>query len=418
MQNSRMAPRERIRLGARLGALALAAAALLACGTVQAQALRPEIGRPLQQAGEALRAGNAREALNKVREAEAVGNRTAAENLTINRMKAAAAQRAGDNATAVQALEAIAPQVGGNEAGQVAEQIAAAYAQLRNNAKAAEWAQRARAAGNNSATLQQLQSYLQSASGDFAAIARDAAAAVAAAEQAGRRPDEADLLRLADAQNRLGQPAAYIATLEKLVATHPGKKEYWSAYLGRLPRKAGFSPRFEIDVLRLRLATGTLTRTEDFMEFAQLALQAGLPAEAEKIVERGYAAGALGTGPEAARHQRLRDLTTKRLAEQKAAIAAQATEAAAQPDGEALVTAGVRYASLGEVERGVQLIEQGIAKGKLRNAEDAKLRLGMAKLQSPALRPAALQTLRAVRGTDGAADIARLWMLVPANGAN
>jgi hypothetical protein len=76
----------------------------------------------------------------------------------------------------------------GAEAGQIAEQLAAAYAQTRNNAKATEWLNKATAAGNNSATLRQLQQFLLSNSGDFNAIARDAAAAVQAAEQAGRRP--------------------------------------------------------------------------------------------------------------------------------------------------------------------------------------------------------------------------------------
>jgi hypothetical protein len=399
-------------------ALGLLAATLIGITPVHAQALRPEIGRPLQQASEALRAGNAREALAKVGEAEAVSNRTAAENLVINRMKAAAAQRAGDTATAIRALEAIAPAVSGAELGQIAEQLAAAYAQQRNTARAGEWVQRARAAGNNSETLRQLESWLQTASGDFAAIARDAAAAVSAAEQAGRRPAEADLLRLADAQNRLNQSTAYIQTLERLVLNYPAKKDYWNAYLGRLPRKSGFSPRFELDVMRLRLAASVLTRTEDFMEMAQLTLQAGLPAEAESIVARGYAIGALGTGAEAARHQRLRDLTTRRLAESRAAIAGQATEAAAAPDGEALVRVGFAYASKGEAARGIELIQQGIAKGRLRNPEDAKLRLGMAQMMNPATRNAGITTLRSVRGTDGVAEIARLWTVMPAGGAS
>jgi hypothetical protein len=43
-------------------------------------------------------------------------------------------------------------------------------------------------AGNNSATVKQLQSYLQSSSGDFGAIAKDAGAAVAAAEQGAAGP--------------------------------------------------------------------------------------------------------------------------------------------------------------------------------------------------------------------------------------
>jgi hypothetical protein len=394
-------------------ALPLLLAAFVGSAHAQ-QALRPEIGRPLQQASEALRAGNARQALQRVAEAEAVPNRTAAENLTIARMKAAAAQRAGDHATAAQALEQIAPRVSGAELGQIAEQLAAAYAQLRNNARAAEWAQRARAAGNNSATLAQLDAYLLSASGDFAAIAREAAAAVQAAEQAGRRPAEADLLRLADAQNRMGQQAQYVNTLQKLVWNYPGNRDYWSAYLARLPRKDGFSSRFELDVLRLRLASGTLTRTEDFMEMGQLALQAGFPAEARRIVDAGFQSGALGTGPEAQRHQRLRDLAVRRLAEAEAAIAGQASEAANAADGEALVRVGFAYFTMGEAARGAEMIQQGIARGRLRNPEEAKLRLGMAQLQTS--RPAALQTLRSVRGTDGVADIARLWSVMPSNG--
>jgi hypothetical protein len=396
-----------------LRALTLTLVAAACMAGASAQGLRPEVGKPLQQAGDLLRAGKAREALAKVREAENVGGKNAAEQLLVDRMKAAAAQRAGDNATAIQALEAIAGRVSGSELGQIAEQLASAYAQNRNNAKASEWLAKAQQAGNNGAGVRQLQSYLQSASGDYAAIGREAQAAVSAAEQNGRRPDEGDLLRLADAQQRTGNPNGYASTLEKLLMYYP-KKDYWSAYLGRLPRKSGFAPRFELDVMRLRLASGTLAKTEEFMEMAQLSLQAGLPAEAQRIVERGYQAGALGTGAEAARHQRLRDLANKQLAEAKAGIAAQASAAAAEKAGDSLVKVGYGYVSLGEVDQGIKYIEQGIAKGGLKYPEDAKLRLGMAQLQSGARKAAATQTLRSVRGTEGAAEIARLWTVVGA----
>ena len=196
----------------------LAAALLLslAATAAQAQALRPEVGRPLQAASDLLKAGKGREALAKVREAEAVGGKTAAESLTIDRMKAAAAQRAGDNGATTQALESIYGKVSGAEQGQVAEQLASAYAAARDNARATQWLQKAQAAGNNSASLRQLQAYLQGSSGAYAAIAKEASAAVAAAEQAGRRPEESDLLRLADAQARTSNTAGQAATLEKL----------------------------------------------------------------------------------------------------------------------------------------------------------------------------------------------------------
>ncbi|HLL18164.1 MAG TPA: hypothetical protein VK439_05230 [Rubrivivax sp.] len=384
---------------------------LLGAGTASAQAVRAEVGRPLQQAGELLRAGKAREALAKVREAEAVGGKSSAEQLTVDRMKAAAAQRAGEMGIAIQALEAIHARVGGNEQGQIAEQLASAYAQQRNNAKATEWMNKAVASGNNSAAMRQLKEYLQGASGDYNAIAKDAGAQVQAAEAAGRRPDEGDLLRLADAQQRTGNMNGYVVTLEKLLQHYP-KKDYWSAYLSRLPRKAGFADRFALDVLRLRLASGTLTKTEDFMEMAQLAMQQGLPSEARRITEQGFKSGVLGTGAEAGRHQRLRDLAIKEESELRAKLETQAAEAETFKEGDGLVKVGYSYVSLGEFEKGIALIQKGIAKGNLKRPEDAKLRLGLAQLQQPKTKQAGIQTLRSVKGTDGAQEIARLWTVL------
>lgn len=393
----------------------LTLALLLAAGMpAHAQALRPEVAKPLHQAGELLKAGKAKEALAKVREADAVPNKTPAEQLTIERMRGAAAQRAGDYAAAARAFEAVfdSGKLGAAEQAQVAESIAHAYVQLKDNAKAQAWAAKAAAAGGNSASLKQLQAYLQGSSGDYAAVARDAAAAVAAAERAGQKPAEADLLRLADAQQRTNSPGQ-LGTLEKLVASYP-KKDYWAAYLARLPRKSGFADRYALDVLRLKLASGTLTRTDDYMEMAQLALQAGYPAEAKQVVERGFAAGALGTGAEAERHERLRKLALKDAAEAAAAIAARATDAAAAKDGNALVHVGFAYVTMGEADQGLALIEQGIAKGGLKRPDEARLRLGMAQQHSAKAKPKAAATLRGVQGNDGSAEIARAWVILGA----
>ncbi len=323
----------------RAGAVVLLAAGL--CSWSAAQALRAEVARPLQQAGELLKAGKSKEALAKVREADAVPNKTAAEQLTIERMRGAAAQRAGDHATTIQAFEAVfaSGKLSPAEQAQVAESIAYAYVQTKDVAKAQAWIAKAQQAGGNSAQLKQLQAYLQGQSGDYAAIARDAAAAISAAEQGGQRPSEADLLRLADAQARSNSPG-YNATLEKLVAHHP-KKEYWAAYLTRLPRKPGFADRYALDVMRLKLASGTLAKTEDFMEMAQLALQAGYPAEAKAIVDKGFESGALGTGAEADRHRRLRQLALKQLDESSAALPARSAEAASAKDGNAWCRPGM-----------------------------------------------------------------------------
>ena len=390
-------------------ALLLAGAASL-LSTAQAEALRPEVGKPLQQASELLKAGKGKEALAKVREADGVAGKTAAEQLMIDRMKGSAAQRAGDNPAAIAAFEAVFPKVTGTDAAQVAESLAFAYSAAKDWAKTGQWIQKAQSLGGNSAQLKQLQTYVQSQSGDFAAVAKDAGAAVAASEQAGKRPEEGDLLRLADAQARTGNPAGQGATLEKLLFSYP-KKEYWAIYLGRLQRKSGFSDRFSLDLMRLKLATGSLAKTDEFMEMSQLALQAGLPAEGKASVDKGFAAGALGNGAEAERHKRLRDMANKQEAEAKLSIATRAEAAAAAKEGNDLVQIGYAYATMGQADKGVTLIEQGIAKGNLKRPEDAKLKLGLAMLQSGKHKAKATQVLRGVQGNDGAADLGRLWAL-------
>jgi len=98
-----------------------------------AQGVRPEVGKPLQQAGELLKAGKAKEALAKAREADAVSGKTPAEQLMIDRMKAAAAQRAGDSATSIQAMEAMfnSGKLSGPEQVQIAELMAFAYSNMK-----------------------------------------------------------------------------------------------------------------------------------------------------------------------------------------------------------------------------------------------------------------------------------------------
>ena len=193
---------------------------------------------------------------------------------------------------------------------------------------------------------------------------------------------------------------------------HYPKKEYWSIYLARVQRKSGFSDRLSLDLMRLKLATGVLGKTDEYMEMAQLALQAGYPAEGKEIVDKGFAAGVLGTGAEAERHKRLRDLANKQEVEAKGTIDQRASAAAAAKDGNDLVQIGYAFATMGQADKGIGLIEQGIAKGGLKRPEDAKLHLGLALLKSGKNKTRAVQTLRSVQGSDGTADLGRLWSML------
>jgi len=134
-----------------------------------------------------------------------------------------------------------------------------------------------------------------------------------------------------------------------------------------------------------------------------------LAANGGKVVDKGFASGVLGTGAEAERHKRLRDLVTKRIDEAKAARAAAESEANSAKDGNALVSLGFSTALGGDAARGLQMMQQGITKGGLKRPEDAKLHLGVAQVLSGDAK--AQTTLKSVGGTDGTADLARLWSL-------
>jgi tetratricopeptide (TPR) repeat protein len=392
-----------------LFAALLAANLVLSAASVCAQeALRPEIARPLKAAGDLYRAGKYREALTKVRDADSVPNKTTAEQITIERMRGSAALAAGDTDTAARAFEHVfaSGKVSAGEQAKIAEALAGAEYRAGRYAKAIQWARQA--GGNPSMRQLIIQSSFQL--GDYATVTREIAADVQADEQAGRRPSDDKLQLLASAYQRMNNSAGYAQTVEKLLAFYP-KKEYWLDILARLPRKPGFSDRLALDVYRLQLATGNMTKPNDYMEAAQLALQAGLPTEGRQIVEKGFASGVLGNGPEAERQKRLRDLAIRQEVEAKARLAKETAEAETAKDGNSLVKVGYEHVTMGQVDKGIELIGKGLAKGGLKRPEDAKLRLGLAELQSAKSKAKGVQTLRSVQGNDGTADIARLWAI-------
>jgi hypothetical protein len=188
------------------------------------------------------------------------------------------------------------------------------------------------------------------------------------------------------------------------------KKEYWTDLLNRVQRKPGFSDRLALDVYRLKLVTGNITTAADYMEMAQLSLQAGIPAEAKVIVDKGYATGILGKGPEAERQKRLKDLVDKQLAEEKQARVTREKEAADAKDGTDLLKIGANYVYEGQADKGIKLMEQGVKKGGLKRPEDAKLQLGEAMIHA-GQRGRAVTVLKDVKGADGTAELARLWTL-------
>jgi hypothetical protein len=289
------------------------------------------------------------------------------------------------------------------------ESITSSYYRAKDYAKTMQWGQRYFKEGGTSATMRTLLIQSQYLGGDFAGAARELRTEIEQAERSGSAPGEDRLKLLVNATLKLNDTNGYVWALERLVTYFP-KKEYWVDLLSRLQRKPNFSDRLALDTYRLSLATDTLGKASDYMEMAQLALQAGFPGEAKQVVDKGFAANVLGQGAEAERHKRLRDLVTKRIDEDKQAQAANIAEAQGAKDGTALVNMGLGLVFYGDKQKGLQLMQQGIGKDNLKRENDARLHLAVAQLMAGEAGKAQ-STLKQVGGADGTADLARLWTL-------
>lgn len=380
--------------------------------TAQGQeALRPEVGKPLQEAQTLIQQKKYRDALAKVAAAAAAPKLTAYESFIIERMRAVAATGAGDSATAVKAFEA---QI---ESGRLTpaetQQALAGVVQLRYNAKdyaaaAAAIRRYAEDGGTDSRVLGLLPQtlYLQ---GDYAGAAAELRKQLTALERAGQRPTESQLTLLASSALKQTDTEGYRGALERLVRYYP-KKDYWLDLITRTTNQAGFSDRLALDVYRLRSETGTLDTAAAYMEAIQLALQAGLPGEAQIFVDEATKAGLFGTGADVERQARLKTLVAQQVAEDKANLEQSAKEAAAIAGGDPLVETGLAYIGYGDAATGLSLVEQGVRKGGLKRADEVQLHLGYAYYRA-GRKNDAIKTWQALSPKAPSAGLARLWIL-------
>ena len=375
-------------------------------------AVRPEIGKPLQAAQDLMRAQKYQDALARIREADAVPNKTAYESYMLDRTRGSVAQAAGDNETAARSFEAAlnSGRLSAEEKAAVTKGLASLYYRAGDYPKAITWLQRVLKDGAGDGDTRSLLAQAYYLNGDMANAQKELQADQAADDKAGRAPSEIQLKLLISIASKQNDKAVYAATMERLAALYP-TKDTWADLLQRLQAKPGFASRLALDVARLKLALGQLATAPEYMEMSQLALQAGLPAEGKKIVELGYKNNVLGTGADAARHKRLLDLATKNTDEDAKSMATAEADAAKAKDGTTAVNLGYALVTAGQADKGIALMESGIAKGGLKRIDDARLHLGIAQLQS-GKKAEAIKTLKTVQGTDGTADLARYWIIL------
>jgi hypothetical protein len=391
---------------------AMCAALFGACmGSAMAQTLSPAVATPLSKAKSLMAAHKYDLAMAQVNVASTRATNES-ERFVVEEMRGSVAQAKGDTVTAAKVFADMlnSGKVSAAEQSRLLQaEIGIAFEQ-KNYPAAIGWLQKYFKAGGASPEMrtQLISAYYLNK--DFPTAAKLQQAQIAATVKSGQRPTENQLQLLASCQDQMHDTVGFENTMVQLVTYYP-KPDYWANLVHNVQVSPNFSDRLTLDLDRIKLALGTITSPEDYMEMTELALQGPLPGEAKAVIDQGYAKGVLGTGPGAPRQQRLRDLVNKKYAEELTDLPKREPEAQGNHDGNALVGLGEEYVSYGQFDKGISLIEAGQAKDELRHPEDTKLHLALAYLKA-GKKPQAVKILKTVGGKDGTAGLARLWVLV------
>ncbi len=378
------APKLRAVLTAFLLASASAGAAAILATPVQAAEVRAVVGKPLAEAKTLASQKSWKAAMAKVNEAEAVANKTPAENQIIAQMKQYIAVSSGDVS------------IGG---------AVAAKAKFANDYRARQYrdviadGEILKKAGALSGADMQVIAQAYYLAGDKAGCQKYIKNNISG-------PGDSTLELLMRCAYDNGDEATQRETLETLVMHNP-KPEYWKNLLKLSEHTQGMRDPNTLDIYRLKLLTGSMDGKDDYITLAQLALQLGFSAEAQSVLQKGQAA-----------FKELNDDRTNRLLKvaqgqagsDSANLAKSIATAKAAPEGEALLKIGQVQIGQGNAKDAIATIQQALAK-PLKDKGDGQIRLGMAQYYA-GQKAEAVKTFNGVKSDDAkTAMIAHLWSL-------
>jgi hypothetical protein len=192
----------------------------------------------------------------------------------------------------------------------------------------------------------------------------------------GKVPDESQLKQLNFCYYQNGDKDKRTGVMEALATRFP-KRDYYIDLIN-LYQDAGADNRVMLSLFRLGLDRDWLTRESEFLEFSEMALEVGSPAEAEKVTQAATAKGTLTAGDRA---NRAKQQAKQLAAEDRKQIAALDKEAKAGKNGEADVKVGLAYLGMGENQKAIDAITRGLQAdrvAKVKRVDDANMMLGIA----------------------------------------
>jgi tetratricopeptide (TPR) repeat protein len=173
--------------------------------------------------------------------------------------------------------------------------------------------------------------------------------------------------------------ASRLANLEALVIEYPNK-EYYGRVVALYQAQNKDDRIVTLNAYRVAVSDpeGGLANVGAYLAYADTALNAGSPGEAQRGLERGMKDGIV---PDAGTNQQLVAQAKAAVASDRKTLPGEAAAAANNPKGEVDVKVGLGFFSTGDYAQAVELVRRGIAKGGVARLDDANLLLGAALLE-------------------------------------
>ncbi len=202
--------------------------------------------------------------------------------------------------------------------------------------------------------------------------------AVAAARKSGEAPKENLYLFKLQCASDAGDNGAMVPILSDLIRLN-NKSTYWNTLL-RIERQDERDDHNTLMLYRVMYDTGAMTVGSDYIEMSQLLGDAGLPGEAQTVLQKAMDTGLIND-QQKERTNRLLNSYKTRAESDKKGLAQLDAESTKNPAGELDVKLGEVYYGSGDYQNAVTAINRALQKQQIKHLDEAYVYLGRAQVQ-------------------------------------
>ena len=345
-------------------------------------------------------------AIAKLKEAQAIANRTDFDSYIINRLTMSAAVGMNDMATAATAAEAAAesPAMPDDDKASVLRDALQLAAVQNQQPKVIQYGQELAAVNGLDYRTTGMLAIAYYNTKDFSHAQQYAQQSIAMAKAAGQPPDQNALQIIEGSQVNSNNQAGAEQTLEQIALQNP-TPEVWGQLVGATFGAKGMNDTIAIYLYRMLVVSGA-AKGSDYKEMGSSLELLGYPTEAVNVLQQGISSGKLSSAEVGATLSRAR----RDAAQDQKMLPQIASAAAKSKTGEQEIKLAEDYWGYGRYGDAEAAARQAMAKGGLKTPTEGPLMIGAAQVVQGQY-PDAIQTLSQISGNDAAVRTAHLWSL-------